>query len=216
MSAGPATAPPAARDPEPGVLPVADAARVRRAAFRVLRREPGALAVILALNGLATTAGLAGPWLLGRITDTVQRGGGVSAVDRAGLLIVLAAAVQIVLTRCALLTGARFGERLSAHIREEFLDRLLELPPAVVERAATGDLAARGSGDVATVAATLRDARSICLCRSLISRYLTWKLRQKPPRSQRAAGSLRAWASWRTPVKTTVSSGGNAHSPISA
>ena len=30
--------------------------------------------------------------------------------------------------------------------------------------------------------------RSICLWRSLTSRYLTWKLRQNPPRSQRAAG----------------------------
>ena len=66
------------------------------------------------------------------------------------------------------------------------------------------------------MAATLRDVRSICLWRSLISRYLTWKLRQNPPRSQRASGWWRATASWSSFVNTTVSSGGSAHSPISA
>ena len=65
------------------------------------------------------------------------------------------------------------------------------------------------------IAATLREVRSICLWRSLISRYLTWKLRQNPPRSQRASGRCAATASWRSFVNTTVSSGGNAHSPIS-
>ena len=44
----------------------------------------------------------------------------------------------------------------------------------------------------AAIASTLSDVRSICLWRSLISRYLTWKLRQNAPRSQRASGrSLR-------------------------
>ena len=47
----------------------------------------------------------------------------------------------------------------------------------------------------AGIAATLADVRSICLWRSLISRYLTWKLRQNPPRSQRASGRCSATAS---------------------
>ena len=38
--------------------------------------------------------------------------------------------------------------------------------------------------------------------RSLISRYLTWKLRQNPPRSQRASGRSSACARWSTSENT--------------
>ena len=139
-------------------LPVADPAGVRRAAFGLIRREPGAFAWILALNALATAAGLVGPWLLGHIVNLVEDGGGTAGVDRLALLILAFALLQIAFTRYARYLGARFGERLSAHVREQFLDRILDLRPSVVERVATGDLAARGAGDVTTVAATLRDA----------------------------------------------------------
>jgi len=139
-------------------LPVADLAGVRRAAFRLIRLERGAVAGILALNALATVAGLVGPWLLGHIINLVEAGGSADSVDVPALLILLSALVQIGLTREARYRGARFGERLYAHIREQFLDRILDLEPSTVERLATGDLAARGAGDVATVATTMRDA----------------------------------------------------------
>jgi len=139
-------------------LPVAGPAGVRRAAFRLIHRERGAFAWILALNALATIAGLVGPWLLGHIINTVEAGGSTGSIDRLALLILVAALLQIALTRHARYLGARFGERLSAHVREQFLDRILGLQPSVVERLATGDLVARGAGDVTTVASTLRDA----------------------------------------------------------
>ena len=142
-------------------LPASDAAGVRRAALRLIRREPGAFAWILVLNALATGAGLIGPWLLGLIIDDVESSSGtdgVHAIDRYALLILAAALVQLALTRHARYLAARFGERMSAHVREQFLDRVLELPPAVVEQVAAGDLAARGSGDVDAVAMILRDA----------------------------------------------------------
>lgn len=142
-------------------LPASDAAGVRRAALRLIRREPGAFAWILTLNALATGAGLIGPWLLGLIIDDVESSSGtnsIHAIDRYALLILAAALVQLALTRHARYLAARFGERMSAHVREQFLDRVLDLPPAVVEQVAAGDLAARGSGDVDAVAMILRDA----------------------------------------------------------
>ncbi|MFF2653266.1 ABC transporter ATP-binding protein [Streptomyces sp. NPDC058045] len=112
---------------------------------------------MIALNALAVAAGLAGPWLLGRIIDAVGAGGGVAAVDRFALAIALCAAAQLVLTRYARLVGDRFGERTSARVRERFTGRVLGLPPSVVERAGTGDVTTRGTTDVASVAVTLRD-----------------------------------------------------------
>jgi ATP-binding cassette subfamily C protein len=139
-------------------LPVAGPAQVRHAARRLIRREPGAFARILALNALATAVGLVGPWLVGLIIDKVQAHAGVAAVDHLALLILVAALVQLVLTRHARYLAARFGERLSAHVREQFLDQILDLRPAVAEGLDAGDLATRGSVDVGTVTAIMRDA----------------------------------------------------------
>ncbi|MFJ6461403.1 ABC transporter ATP-binding protein [Streptomyces sp. NPDC091387] len=139
-------------------LPVADPARVRRAALRLIRLDGRAFAAMIALNALAAGAGLVGPWLLGRIIDEVRAGGGVAAVDRLALTILAFALAQLLLARYAGYVAHRFGERTLARIREQFAERALALPAAVVERAGTGDLMARGTTDVAAVGATLRDA----------------------------------------------------------
>jgi len=142
----------------PGQLPVAEPIDVRRAITRLVRGDAKAFTAVLALNALAAAAGLVGPWLVGRIVDDVRAGDGVRAVDRLALWILLCAIAQLLLARWARYVGHRFGERIVARVREEFVDRALALPAAVVERAGTGDLTARGTADVATVGTTLRDA----------------------------------------------------------
>ncbi|WP_328493838.1 ABC transporter ATP-binding protein/permease [Streptomyces sp. NBC_00414] len=139
-------------------LPVAEPADVRAAAARLIRADGRAFAAVLVLNALAAAAGLAGPWLLGRIIDEVRAGGGAAAVDRLALVILVCAPAQLLLARAARFVGHRFGERTLARVREEFVDRALALPASVVERAGTGDLTARGTADVAAVGTTLRDA----------------------------------------------------------
>ena len=139
-------------------LPLSEPAEVRRAAVRLIGAGRRAFAAMIALNAFAAVAGLVGPWLLGRIINTVKVGGTVGSIDRMALLILVFALLQLVITRYARYVGARFGERTSACVREQFVDRILKLPASVVERIATGDLTARGTGDVAMVSATLRDA----------------------------------------------------------
>ncbi|MEZ7003988.1 ABC transporter ATP-binding protein [Streptomyces sp. AD55] len=142
---------------EAGALPVADRAEVRRAAAGLVRADGRAFTGVLLLNALAALAGLAGPWLLGRIVDEVRAGGGVGAVDRMALGILLCSAAQLLLARWARYAGHRLGERALARVRERFVDRALALPAAVVERAGTGDLTTRGTADVTAVGATVRD-----------------------------------------------------------
>ncbi|MGW8973796.1 ABC transporter ATP-binding protein [Streptomyces platensis] len=144
--------------PDGAALPVADPATTRRAALRLIRRDGRAVTLMLALNALAAGAGLAGPWLLGRIVDTVRSGGGVHTVDRLALVILACGLAQLLLARYARYVGHRFGERTVARVREQYVDRALALPAAVVERAGTGDLTARGTSDVTSVARALRDA----------------------------------------------------------
>ncbi|MFI1155442.1 ABC transporter ATP-binding protein [Streptomyces sioyaensis] len=144
--------------PDGAALPVAAAAATRRAALRLIRLDRRAFALMLVLNSLAAAAGLAGPWLLGRIVDAVRDGAGVRTVDRLALVILGCALAQLLLARSARYAGHRFGERTVARVREQFADRTLALPAATVERAGSGDLTTRGTTDVASVARTLRDA----------------------------------------------------------
>ncbi|MEH1101221.1 ABC transporter ATP-binding protein [Micromonospora sp. CPCC 205561] len=138
-------------------LPVADRSAVRRATRGLIARDRRAVCVVLALHAAATVAGLAPPWLLGTIVDRVSAGTDVATVDRLALAIGGAVLVQTLLSRYAQYAGHRFGERAVARLREEFVERTLNLPVGVVERAGSGDLATRSSVDVSTVGTTVRD-----------------------------------------------------------
>jgi ABC-type multidrug transport system fused ATPase/permease subunit len=140
------------------MLPVASAAEVRRYARDLMRRHPGQWLNVLALHGLAATAGLALPWLVGRLVEAIQRGTTTATVDKVALAIVGFVVVQSVLTRFATLASAKLGERMLAQFREDFVDRTLAIPLATVERAGTGDLLARTSRDVDALAHSVRFA----------------------------------------------------------
>jgi ATP-binding cassette subfamily C protein len=124
------------------------------------RQLPVAGRAEVIVNALASAAGLVGPWLLGRIIDTIQAGSGdvLSAVDRLAFGALLFTVVQTVLAWWALKIGYRFGERTAARVRERFLQRTLALPPRVADHLPAGDLIARGSTDASLVAMTLRSA----------------------------------------------------------
>lgn len=141
-------------------LPAASAARVRAAAWDDLRADRGAVAGLLLLNGMASAAGLVGPWLLGRIVDAVRAGSGdvLGTVDRLALGVLVFTVAQLLLGRWALAVGYRFGERTAGRVRERFLARALALPPSVAEHVPAGDLITRGSTDASVVAMTLQRA----------------------------------------------------------
>lgn len=143
---------------QPEHLPVAEPSRVRRAAARLIAMDRSAFVLMIVLNLLGAAAGLVGPWLLGRIVDEVRSGAGVATIDRLGLALLAVAVAQIVLTRYARAVAHRFGERTAARVREQFVERALQLPTSVAERAGSGDLTTRGVADVQNVSVTLRDA----------------------------------------------------------
>ncbi|MEU4379607.1 ABC transporter ATP-binding protein [Micromonospora echinofusca] len=139
-------------------LPVADARQVRRYARTLVHRHPRALGAALGLHALAAAAGLVAPWLLGDLVEGIAGGTSGVTVDRIALLIAGFVLVQSVLVRFAHLASARLGERVLAELREEFVDRILALPLATVERAGTGDLLTRTSRDVSALSRTVRFA----------------------------------------------------------
>lgn len=137
-------------------LPVADSAALRRQTGILLRRHRRGLALVVTLHVLAATAGLAGPWLLGRLVDAVADGTTRSYVDRTIVVLVVAVLTQTVLIRHAQRAAMVLGETVFADLREEFIDTVTRLPLSTVERAGTGDLVARTTTDVERVQHTVR------------------------------------------------------------
>ncbi|GIG30282.1 ABC transporter ATP-binding protein [Cellulomonas marina] len=129
-------------------LPIADAAAVRSYAAELARRHRTPLVAIAVLHTLAAVAGLAGPYLLGRLVDAVVAGTTAARIDLLIGVGVVAVLVQTVLIRTAQRRSMVFGEEVFAELREEFVGTITQLPLSTVERAGTGDLVARTTNDV--------------------------------------------------------------------
>ncbi|MFE6745313.1 ABC transporter ATP-binding protein [Kitasatospora purpeofusca] len=137
-------------------LPVATPREVRAYARRLALRHPGQLSFSLLLHALATAAGLVAPKLLGGLVEDAGRGGGIDGATGTALTIGAAVVAQAVLTRFALLASLRLSEQVLARLREEFVDRVLALPLATVERAGPGELVTRTTRDIDVLAGTVQ------------------------------------------------------------
>ena len=140
------------------LLPVADGPELRRYARSLALRHPRALWRVVALHSLAALAGLAGPWLLGDLVQSVDTGTTRAHVDTvvawlAGFLL-----AQFALTYAARYASTVLGEQALAELREDFVANSLALPVGTVERAGTGDLLTRSSRDVDQLGWSLRYA----------------------------------------------------------
>jgi ABC-type multidrug transport system fused ATPase/permease subunit len=174
--------PPLRRRLPTATLPVANTAQVREQAKLLMADHRRSLTWMLALNGLAALAGLAGPRLLGDIVESVREGTTTEHIDRLAMLLAAALLAQTLLTWWARRSAFVLAETVFARLRERFLERVLALPLSTVERAGTGDLVTRSSGDVEALARTVRFAvpevlvASLTVVLTVIAAFLTGPL----------------------------------------
>lgn len=129
-------------------LPVADNARVRAFARRLLRTHRRPLTAVVLLQALAAVGALALPWLLGGLVDAVVAGTTRRYIDTVALWLVGVVVAQAVVTRYAQRSAMVLGEEVFAELRERFLAGVTHLPLSTVERAGTGDLLGRTTNDI--------------------------------------------------------------------
>ncbi|MGH3486283.1 MAG: ABC transporter ATP-binding protein [Nocardioidaceae bacterium] len=140
------------------ILPVANAADVRRYARRLMRRYPRELWGSLALHALAAISGLVAPWLIGELVEDVEQGTTTAHIDTIVVVVGGFLLAQTLLTRWARFQSFKLGERVLADLREDFVENSLDLPVGTVERAGTGDLLTRTSRDVEALGWSVRFA----------------------------------------------------------
>ncbi|WP_051298628.1 ABC transporter ATP-binding protein [Arthrobacter castelli] len=139
-----------------GKLPVADGAEVKAETLRLMRQHRGGLGRVIGLYMLAAIAGLAGPFLLGRMIDAVVAGTTSAYIMWVALILLGFVTLQALLTRSATKSGMVLGEHVFAQLREEFMERVTSLPLSTVEKAGTGDLVTRTTNDIESVSHTVR------------------------------------------------------------
>ncbi|MDF5752230.1 ABC transporter ATP-binding protein [Spongiactinospora sp. TRM90649] len=157
------------------LLPTATPARTRAAVREIIRPHRRIAFAGFGLLIAATATGLLVQPLLGYIVDLVaghRSATALTALTVPTVALVLAGVVQGVLAAWGLVLVARFGETALADLRERFVERVLTLPLERIERAGSGDLTSRVTGDVARVAEAVRSALP-ALARSLLSIVLT-------------------------------------------
>ncbi|GAB1824264.1 ABC transporter ATP-binding protein [Herbidospora sp. RD11066] len=140
------------------LLPVATAARTRAVLFDLMRPYRRLAVGGFAVMVVATSIGLLTQPLLGRIVDLVATKQPASAITWPVLALVVVAITQGGAMTAGLALVSRLGETVLARLRERFVDRALRLPLEQVERAGSGDLTSRVTGDVSLIAEAVRIA----------------------------------------------------------
>ncbi|QES52742.1 multidrug ABC transporter permease [Streptomyces venezuelae] len=140
------------------LLPIASGAQTL-AALRALLRGHRLLTVsAVTVLLLGTGIGLLTAPLLGRIVDLVVEQRGPDSLTVPMVLLVVVALARGAATAAGSALVARLGETVLAALRERFIERALRLPLERVERAGSGDLVSRVTGDVTLIARSVRQA----------------------------------------------------------
>ncbi|MCL6421964.1 ABC transporter ATP-binding protein/permease [Brachybacterium sp. JHP9] len=130
------------------ILPVATVgASFAHVARRLLDLWPMTLATLLVVTGGAAAAAWM-PRLIGGAVVIVEHHGSAADVWRQGGMIVLAGALQAVLSALGWALVSSLGQRILAGMREEVIDRALDLPVQTMEITGIGDALSRVADDV--------------------------------------------------------------------
>ena len=137
------------------LLPIASFGETGRFVLGRLRDFTPLALGMLAATIMAALAGALGPYFMGRAVDVVTAGGTTQALWTIAGMIVAAGAVQALASALSRALISGLGQRLLAGMREDVIDRALDLPTQTMEQAGIGDALSRVADDVDVTAKAL-------------------------------------------------------------
>ncbi|MCH0541870.1 ABC transporter ATP-binding protein [Streptomyces sp. MUM 203J] len=140
------------------LLPTATGAETFSVVRGLLRRHRMLTAGAVSVLVVGTGIGLLTAPLLGHVVDLVVGRKGAAALTVPMVLLLTVAVARGVATAIGKSLVARLGETVLADLRERFIARALRLPLERVEKAGSGDLTSRVTGDVTLIAKAVRQA----------------------------------------------------------
>ncbi|BBZ74679.1 ABC transporter permease [Mycolicibacterium anyangense] len=134
------------------VLPVASTGRTLAWLRTDLTHRPGATGAAIGVGLLAAATATVPVYLLGTLVDRVREGGTAGSLAGLAAVIATAALAGGLGTGLSAYLIARLGAHTVADLREQVMQRALDLPATTIEESGRGDLLSRVGADVATVA----------------------------------------------------------------
>ncbi len=119
-----------------------------RAVAAFVAPHPFWLAAAIVLPLLASALTIAGPVLIGRVTDAVIARDGDTAL-LLGVALIVVAVGQILLSAASEAALARFGEYVVRGVRDRIVDGLLRAPLRFIERHRAGEILQRSTAEIA-------------------------------------------------------------------
>ena len=146
-------------------LPIATLKTVNREMAALLKQHRKGFVIVALLQLVAVGCALVIPRafgsLLGGLTRDPRHVHILLTVSIAGVALL----VQTIFAYRTRVKAAILGEFILSSLRERFLERVVELPPAVVERAGSGELLSRTTTDIDHIQWAVRDAfPTITIC----------------------------------------------------
>ena len=128
-------------------LPIASYRDSFRYLATLLRGRTAPIVVVVLAGIVTAIAGLAGPWVIGRLVDELRADPSADAVWRGAVIVVVAGIVLALGTWLGRAALARVTEPAVSRLREDVMTRALELDAGTIERTGTGDLVSRVADD---------------------------------------------------------------------
>ena len=147
-------------------LPIATTKTVNGEMFALIRKHFRGFLLVAFLQLITVGCALVTPRVFGNLLGQFSSHSHEVHIKRALLIAGIALVSQTIFAYWTRVKASILGEFVLSSLRERFLERVVELPPNIIERAGSGELLARTTTDIDHITWAVRDAFpiiTICL-----------------------------------------------------
>ena len=147
-------------------LPIASIETVNREMTALLSKHRGGFLLVAALQLVTVASALVIPRAFGNLLGQLGKNPQNANISWTVAIAAIALLIQTIFSYWTKVKASVLGEFVLSSLRERFLERVVELPPNVVERAGSGELLSRTTTDIEHITWAVRDAFpiiTICL-----------------------------------------------------
>jgi ABC-type multidrug transport system fused ATPase/permease subunit len=147
-------------------LPIASTKTVNGEMLALIRKHSKGFLTVAVLQLVTVGSALVTPRVFGNLLGQLSADPHHVNIKRAILIAGMALIIQTLFVYWTRVKASVLGEFVLSSLRERFLERVVELPPNIIERAGSGELLARTTTDIDHITWAVRDAFpiiTICL-----------------------------------------------------
>lgn len=139
-------------------LPIASIETVNREMTALLSKHKGGFLLVAALQLVTVASALVIPRAFGNLLGRLGKNPQDANISLTVAIAAIALLIQTIFSYWTKVKASVLGEFVLSSLRERFLERVVELPPNVVERAGSGELLSRTTTDIEHITWAVRDA----------------------------------------------------------